>query len=77
MAKYTAHGRAKVNAERTIPLERYTEDGHEDRASYLEGLSEEHGQPLRTVHELAQMLGPDEDFDGLVSTLEDATYIGL
>lgn len=41
------------------------------RDNYLESLSEEYGVPVETVFSLADMLGPNEDFDGLISTLED------
>ena len=47
----------------------YTANGYTDRADYLEALCEEY--PADIVHTLADLLGPDEDFDGLVSSLED------
>jgi hypothetical protein len=34
-------------------------------------MAEDYGAPLETVHAIAQMLGPDEDFDGLIVSLED------
>lgn len=44
------------------------------RDNYLEGLAEEYGLPVETVFSLADMLGPNEDFDGLISALEDFAY---
>lgn len=50
----------------------YTENGYESRKHYLKCLSEDYGLPYSTVVTLAQMLGKSEDFDGLISSLEDA-----
>jgi hypothetical protein len=47
----------------------YTANGYTDRADYLETLCDEY--PPEAVHTLADLLGPDEDFDGLVTSLED------
>jgi hypothetical protein len=47
----------------------YTANGYTDRADYLETLCDEY--PPEVVHTLAELLGPDEDFDGLVTALED------
>ena len=49
----------------------YTENGYESRKHYLKCLSEDYGVPLATVVTLAQLYGSDEDFDGLISSLED------
>jgi hypothetical protein len=49
----------------------YTEQGYKSRTDYLKSLSEEYGVPLDVVHSLAGLLGPNEDFDGLISALED------
>lgn len=46
------------------------------RRQYLKGLAEDYGLPLSIVLSAAQMLGPNEDFDGLISTLEDAAESG-
>lgn len=61
----------RLNAERTIPLERYQEDGHPDRFGYLRDLAEDHGVEFDAVLALLEILPPDEDFDGLVTSLED------
>lgn len=54
-------------------LECYLEYGAENRAEYLAMLSEEYDVPLSTVRAMADILGPNEDFDGLVTSLEDAS----
>ena len=45
--------------------------GYRNRSHYLETLAEELDIPLSIVRGAAAMLGEGEDFDGLVSTLED------
>ena len=52
-------------------LESYLEYGAETRAEYLEMLAEDYGIDLDIVHAMADVLGPMEDFDGLVISLED------
>lgn len=47
----------------------YEENGYRDRRDYLDGLAEEY--PRGAVMALANMLGPAEDFDGLLTMLED------
>lgn len=47
----------------------YTAHGYKDRAEYLAVLCEEY--PRSIVYALADLLGPSEDFDGLVTALED------
>jgi hypothetical protein len=42
-----------------------------ERKEYLNGLAEDFGVSKQTVYALASMLGPDEDFDGLIVALED------
>lgn len=49
----------------------YEENGHRDREAYLRALARELGKPLRIVKMVADLLGPNEDFDGLVIELED------
>lgn len=53
----------------------YQENGYADRDDYLNCLSEDYGVPIESVYSLAEMLGENEDFDGLVSALEDAEII--
>ena len=49
----------------------YKEKGYEDRDHYLRNLSEEHCVDLEQVIMMSDLLGPNEDFDGLVTTIED------
>lgn len=49
----------------------YQENGYADKDDYLTCLSEDYGVPLETVQSLADILGENEDFDGLPSILED------
>jgi hypothetical protein len=53
----------------------YTDNGYKNRADYLADLADETGVPLEVVHTLADLFGPSEDFDGLVSALEDYAVI--
>lgn len=50
----------------------YQENGYKDRKDYLNTMAEEFDVPITVVLSIANMLGPNEDFDGLVSALEDA-----
>ena len=49
----------------------YTEYGCKDRDEYLETLALNYGVSEEIVYSLADMLGESEDFDGLISALED------
>lgn len=49
----------------------YQEKGYEDREDYLKGLALELEIDYEMVLMLAELLGPEEDFDGLVTQLED------
>lgn len=49
----------------------YQEHGFENRAAYLADLADTIGVDMHTVEIMADLLGPDEDFDGLVTSLED------
>lgn len=55
-------------------LECYLEYGAESRAEYLAMLADEYDVPLSTVRAMAAVLGPNEDFDGLVTSLEDMEF---
>jgi len=52
----------------------YTDNGYTDRAEYLDSLAEEYGMDIDVVLNLAEILGPNEDFDGLVTTLQDQAH---
>lgn len=47
----------------------YQAAGYQNRREYLESLCEEYDR--EAVYALASILGPSEDFDGLVIALED------
>ena len=49
----------------------YTDEGYKDRNEYLNCLAEDNGVSTAAVYALADMLGADEDFDGLVTSVED------
>ena len=49
----------------------YVAKGYASRDEYLEGLANEYGVDLDVVHSVASMLGPSEDFDGLLCMLDD------
>lgn len=52
----------------------YTENGFKNRKEYLNSLADDFGVDVQTVYDLASVLGPDEDFDALVTELEDVAY---
>ena len=45
------------------------------RRQYLEGLAADYGIPEETVFAVADLLGPNEDYDGLISMLDDYWWI--
>ena len=49
----------------------YQEHGYENRKEYLNSLAEDFGVDEGMVYSLASVLGKIEDFDGLVTSLED------
>ena len=49
----------------------YQEHGYKDRDDYLKSLAEEYEIDADMVFAMADMLGPNEDFDGLVIAIED------
>ncbi len=55
----------------------YKNHGYENRKDYLEQLAEESGVDLETVLALSDVLGPTEDFDGLVTSLEDIEMVPI
>lgn len=52
----------------------YTDNGYKNRKDYLDELAYEFDMDKSAVYALADVLGPNEDFDGLVSSLEDYAY---
>jgi len=51
----------------------YTDNGYANRKEYLNELREEYGE---LVNILTSVLPPSEDFDGLITALEDAMDSG-
>ena len=49
----------------------YQEEGYKNRKDYLKSMAEEYGVPFDITYMIASMLGPNEDFDGLLCELED------
>jgi len=49
----------------------YQENGFESRKEYLLDLADNMGMDASIVFALADVLGSSEDFDGLVTSLED------
>ena len=49
----------------------YQENGYENRRDYLENLALDYGIEKTEVFTIASLLGRDEDFDGLVSMVDD------
>ena len=49
----------------------YTENGFKGRLDYLRSVSEDFGVDMDMVKAAASVLGPNEDFDGLITTIED------
>jgi len=49
----------------------YEENGYENRAEYLEALAFDYDIDIDKVYALAYVLGANEDFDGLVCSIED------
>ena len=49
----------------------YKQNGFADRNEYLQSLAEDYDIAVEIVYALAELLGPSEDFDGLVSALDN------
>jgi len=49
----------------------YQSHGYKTRREYLQSIAEDYGVPLGDVIMLAEILGPNEDFDGLIVHVED------
>ena len=49
----------------------YTDNGFSSRKDYLNSLADDFGVDVKTVYDLASILGSEEDFDALVTELED------
>jgi len=54
----------------------YEQNGFDSRKEYLDHLAVINGVNYDTVHTLADLLGPEEDFDGLVTELTNHERAG-
>lgn len=54
----------------------YQRLGYRNREHYLRSLAADYGLPGHVVMAAAELLGPNEDFDGLVTTLGDLSSSG-
>lgn len=57
-------------------MDEYQKLGYTGRLGYLHGLADDYGLPFQAVKVMAEILGPSEDFDGLIAVLEDAESMG-
>jgi hypothetical protein len=53
----------------------YEQNGCKDRADYLKSIADEYGTDITVASSLAEILGENEDFDGLISAMEDIPMI--
>ena len=60
-----------LNIKKETQMNIYQERGFKSRTEYLEFLAEEYNVPLDVVRLLADTLGPEEDFDALLTSLDD------
>lgn len=58
-----------------MDIKLYQAHGYSDREEYLQSLADEFGADLDTVKVLSQLLGTNEDFDGLVNAIQDLDHI--
>jgi len=49
----------------------YIDNGFKNRKHYLNSLAEDFEIDRKTVYMMADLLGESEDFDGLITSLED------
>jgi hypothetical protein len=49
----------------------YKENGYDSRKDYLTCIADDYGLEVADVFTVASILGSSEDFDGLLSSLED------
>lgn len=52
----------------------YTREGYRSRHEYLSSVAGDYGVDVGTVYAIADALGSSEDFDGLISALEDYAF---
>lgn len=52
-------------------MDKYQRNGYDSREDYLQSLADDYAVPLDVVTTMADIM-PNEEFDGLISILEDA-----
>ena len=55
----------------------YVTNGYKNRKHYLKSLGDDLGVDMEFVNAAADLLGENEDFDGLVTTLEDMAFCNV
>ena len=65
------YGNSNFNFSNIFCSSNYTDNGYKNRKDYLRSLSDDHGVDIEKVLLLADLYGPNEDFDGLVTQIED------
>ena len=58
-----------------MELSNYQLKGYADRAAYLRSVAEDYDVPLYQVLAIADLLGPSEDFDGLLVEVDDLSNL--
>lgn len=53
----------------------YKQNGFDSRLEYLIDLAEQYYIPVEIVISIANLLGPEEDFDGLISMIQDYSEV--
>ena len=68
-----SHWAEKGETMKTNPIseEVYTSNGYKNRDDYLNNLADDRGIDRMAIDMIADVLGESEDFDGLVSALDD------
>jgi len=69
--RHDARHRQVTNHSEGNEVSIYTDNGYKSRMDYLKSLAEDYGVPLSSVIVIADTYGPSEDFDGLVTAVED------
>lgn len=71
--RQTSHTQAKVIEMDSRNI--YQQNGYKDREHYLASLAYQYGVDKYSLDCIADMLGENEDFDALVSSLEDFSHL--
>ncbi len=55
----------------------YKDNGYKDRKDYLKSIAELYDVSYENVCAIADLYGPEEDFDGLINTLDDKSLYDI